>query len=326
MFPLNGNEYYKVKYDFLQKEPDNKYNVFFIGSSRIYRHVVPSVFDSCCRTIAGCKSFNLGSPGAAPPESYSLCENFLKDYNSSKVNYVFLELAPILPIDRQNLFAKQSYYWLDWDYTLSSVKYFFNKDQSLSQNSKDIFNFIFCFFQKEIGFNYLSGIEEVDKKEHFLGKRKDGYYSLEEEERYISMGKAEKNGVAERRKEFIKDTNQLCVRCTESGIPFLKSEFQKKEFYSTEYDMLAHLLDVSKEKNIHLMFIIPPRLGRTDYEEVLFFKHHLPKENVIEIANPKEYPELWAVNRSFDIGHLNETGAQLFSRLLAEKCNILLQQ
>ncbi len=325
LFPLNGNEYYKAKYDFLEKETDNKYNVFFIGSSRIYRHVVPNVFDSCCTAISLCKSFNLGSPGAAPPESYSLCEKFLKDYQKSKVNYVFLELAPILPIDRQNLFAKQSYYWLDWDYTVLSAKYFFYKDQTSAENLKAIFNYILCFFQKEIGFNYLSGIGE-NKNEHFLGKRKDGYYSLEAERDFISLNdKTGKNGIADRREEFLKDTNQLCERCSDAGFPFSKSDFPKKDFYSAEYVMLNHLLEIAKEKNIHLTFIIPPRLGKTDYEEVLFLKNLLPKSSVLEIANPNEYPELWTVNRSFDIGHLNEPGAKKFTQLLAEKCNTLLQ-
>jgi hypothetical protein len=81
--------------------------------------------------------------------------------------------------------------------------------------------------------------------------------------------------------------------------------------------MLLKLIDKSNRKGVYLIFLIPPRLQR--YEELLALKEELPSENAVEIAIPNKYPMLYQVNYSFDVGHFNTKGAQLFSMYLASE-------
>lgn len=103
---------YHKKWEYLTNVLREKPDALFWGSSRIYRGIVPSVFDTACG-LENINSFNLGAPGTNPPESYYLYENFLGQYDKlypeGGLRYAFMELTPPKAPDWVNLLSKKTY-------------------------------------------------------------------------------------------------------------------------------------------------------------------------------------------------------------------------
>ena len=64
-----------------------------------------------------------------------------------------------------------------------------------------------------------------------------------------------------------------------------------------------------------MFFIIPPKLG--NYGDVLALSDKLPNGSVIDLGDPNRFPDLWRMENSFDFGHLNIRGSNLFTSYLA---------
>lgn len=56
-----------------------------------------------------------------------------------------------------------------------------------------------------------------------------------------------------------------------------------------------------------------------NYNELLSIKKRLPGNHIVEIANPKKYPELYKDELSFDVGHLSCEGANVFTEYVADE-------
>jgi hypothetical protein len=79
----NGGYYAKYRTAFLTQ---NKYNVLFLGSSRVEMHYNTGAFDS----LTGKNSFNLGLPGATVHESFAALKGYLE--KSVSPEYLIYEL------------------------------------------------------------------------------------------------------------------------------------------------------------------------------------------------------------------------------------------
>ena len=88
----------KLRFFTLHKD---EFDTVFIGSSHIYRHIVPETFD---RTAAGgsvpTRSFNFGLPGMHPPESFYILDQILRA-KPSGLKWVFVELEEVYPLSRR---------------------------------------------------------------------------------------------------------------------------------------------------------------------------------------------------------------------------------
>ena len=67
---------------------EKEVNTVFVGSSRIFRHVNPILFDS----LTGLKSYNLGYAGLFPFRSYDFIQQLELTDN---IQHIFIELAPL---------------------------------------------------------------------------------------------------------------------------------------------------------------------------------------------------------------------------------------
>ena len=73
---------------------------------------------------------------------------------------------------------------------------------------------------------------------------------------------------------------------------------------------------MSELNNINLVFVLPPR-KTSHYISNLYAS--IPEKNKIQLADALEFPQLYIVNHSFDVGHLNTKGSEIYSKLLAIK-------
>lgn len=313
--PYSGNTLYETKIKHVRQNK-SKYNTLIFGSSRMYRHIDTKLMDSIM-TDYSFSSFNLGTPGTFNPEVYFLYKNFLNSSYSSQYQYTFIELTPLIPATHINMTSDRGTYWLNLDNLNFSLRYILHS--KIGKNKlKEIFYYILTYLYK-IGnlskYKSFFRINSNSEYKHIINNQ--GYYSLN---RSMKHNSKPKNSYKQRLENFLRDTTKLQKRINISKqvkIP------HKKYFNAVHLKRLKGFIKESEQKGIHIFFVIPPRL--TDYKEIRAIQNFLPKKNIIDLSNAKKYPKLYKVEYSFDIGHLNDKGANLFTKYLVDEVKIRLK-
>ncbi len=98
------------------------YNTYFIGSSRIYRHIIPQEFDSIC----GTHSFNLGASAMLATESLYFLRHFLQELEDTSSISIFTEKVDNNPnkISKKNLHTSRTNYCINYKIAKDAILYF----------------------------------------------------------------------------------------------------------------------------------------------------------------------------------------------------------
>ena len=302
-FPDNGNDVFELKWNYLRKN-EREVNLVFIGSSRTFRHIDPELFDSL--SLSKTESFNLGAQATFSPEVFYLLDKIIQ--SDSKIKTVIMELQPVNDIGYQNLYAIKSFYWMNlsnwwmvqkynWNSSLSSINKF-------TFGSKYFLSFIYRFY---VG-KFAMFLNRSSNDEKFLGGLKNGFFSLDlqfDETNIDHEVLAKNKNKLKLNPKLLKARMEIAYQVFNS-----KSEIIPNQEY---LKYLCYYIQKCQEKGIELIYFIPPRLGT--YDEIAGLEKQ--KElNVINLANPVQYEEFYQLEYSFDLGHLNQKGAQLFTKKL----------
>ncbi len=289
--PYWGRSDYTVKFDYF-KENQANFNTIFLGSSRLQVGVIPTLFDSIS-TDKNIRSFNLGVSQLLNPEIYFLYDHILAD-ESIELDYVFMELTALhsMPID--HIRKKNSFYWHNLKYLKYTATYLMHSDAS---------------YTKKIGLtgmylaSYLNKYLTVD---HLFDNNKKTDCSDWKAENGSCLYDVQMKGDG-----FVKSKSEWS-----DAYQYADSQEFINEFY---LEKLQQLIELSKAKGTRLIFFIPPRLSRLEYKEVVNMGKALPAENFLSVTNIEQYPQLYLLEHSRDVGHLNREGAALFTKILAEQ-------
>lgn len=317
-----GNDLYKKKIEHLERRLANNTlneNVYFFGSSRIYRQINPLVFDSLVLDKKFV-SFNLGSKGTFAPQSYYLYRGFLESELASHTDFVFLELSDIYPSGNRNLGGERSTYWQNWnDYRFILKSVFNNKSYSwknklsiVSTNSMSFFLKLFQFKQfKTILMEDLSA-PSINDKGYYTSQ---GYRSLDEQLE-LAENRLD-SAVLNKRKETLHN-GKFDKNLDNAYEAFSESEKLDIEHMKT----INRLIEVSKTKKIHLVFLLPPFRPS---ENLTTLYQNIDTNHRLEVTNPKRYPYLTKKRYFFDADHLNKNGATIFTKEVVDKFNTILR-
>lgn len=306
--PYYGNPVYEAKHAALTEKKEDVNTVFF-GSSRTFRQIDPSQFDSLLNDY-GISSFNCGSPAVSHPEQYFLYDSFLKEGHRG-IRYAFLELKPINYISRVNLWTPRNYYWHSTHWLWYVYGYL--KDSSLPLKNKIGYalDYTFTLLLKHIHIGYLNRpSEESMTTEELLGRKGDGFLTLEDQ---VALT-PDDTSYMERRNAFLSDTTILEGRIRQSLVDF-SAPLRRGDMNETHLQLLKDLIAQSEASGIHLFLVVPPMLQ--EYRETRALMESLPSSHVIELADVRRHPEFYDVSHLFDQGHLNRKGAALYTRKLA---------
>ena len=86
-------------------------------------------------------------------------------------------------------------------------------------------------------------------------------------------------------------------------------------------ELLRELHDASTVRNVQFLYVVMPMVSDLTEHPVYPASIAEPEgqEPILNLAQPDVYPELYQVKYWHDSAHLNEAGAALASRLLAEQ-------
>ena len=324
--PYWGNKIYSYKFNFFLNNK-NKFNAVFLGSSRMNFHINPMIFDDLLPEY-NMSSFNLGAAVTFNPEIYYLCER-LMDNNIPNLKYIFIEFTPLADIADKNMNTGKNYYWHNLPYLLFSISYIHNSDYKIHEKidmaNKYIKSYVLNFIHNFLSFSHYNdlfkrSVEPVE--ENIIGKNKDGFYPLDERMKNIEARGRDARSLRKRSMDFINNPAGLNRRISMSKKDFAKRDAFLNRAHSQK---VLYLIKKAEKKNIHLIFIISPRLPER-CGELLAIKRQLPPKNIIELADVIKYPELYEAEYCFDIGHTNKKGAEIFTKYLVNEFKKILKR
>ena len=184
-----GNPGYLHHMRSLNNDPES-YNTYFFGSSRIYRHVDPPLFDELAHMSL--TSFNLGSVATYTPESYYLLENFIRNAPQVKEGFIIIELQEIRALVYQNLHTTRVKYYLNpTDFFFVTAGHLENNRLGTTKKYRIIRNYSTSYLEKILGigmvYDFVSNTAQCigldDREVDPLSQTIRGHYSLEAEYR-----------------------------------------------------------------------------------------------------------------------------------------------
>ncbi len=281
------------------------YDTYFVGSSRVYRHIIPSLFDSLNQGAT--HSFNLGYLATRPPEMYYFLDRFIDKCNE-KTKYIFVELGMIQNLTDINRGTLRSKYYLDYEqYTTATSACMSNKRYETA------WNYTLSYLSRMARMGMIVKSLTFDKKNghsKVLGKHGDGYYGLEEEMK--DVGNTDSTFI-KRLAYFYKDTTTLTKRY-EKTLKEHKKNTSALVAAPANLRQLHQIIEKAAQKSIKIIIIRSPRNpGLTPLYNAL------ETENKLDMSNPVKYSEFYLTKYSFDVGHFNQAGSQLFTRALADE-------
>jgi len=306
-----GNPWVASKMRHLERL-EQKPNVLFFGSSRIYRQVIPSIFDQMAKDkgIPNVVSYNLGAPATFCPQHYFLFEEFIESEFCFNGSTVFIELMEVDRIGASLIHQERSNYWLN-THNLSFVLHSVWSNPTLSHKEKltTYYEYTISYFERQFHIGHFGQalLDEEYYSESYIGKNKDGYYSLEENQKKSN------------RKEVIKDLTVRKANLTNVSLQervnlsIANHNNENKVFDKVHYAEIMRLISKATDKNIDLRFVLLPRNSSL---LLINLMNNLPSKNSIDLSDPYLYPEFYTMENSFDIGHLNDLGAEKLTRKL----------
>lgn len=297
------------KLDYLALHP-GEFDTFFFGSSRIYHHVLPGIFDQLSAEAGvPTRSFNMGIDGMWQPEVGFFLEHFLA-LHPHGIRWIFLEATPVRSaMENDEIDTIRGEYWHDLKYTemvwRSALVHhepakhptWASRWERLSAIEMDFWPHWIAFSERTL--NLGAVVDVLQEKLGVEGKqpKKPGYDGYDAAHRPKEIQPAER---AMYESQFAKREVQP------PGVDYADSVSQE-----AFRDLLER---IERETGAKIVLIGPPTLN---------LRHFHPRPEgrwpILDFWDLTKYPELYDINVRQDTDHVNVAGAKIFTKLLAER-------
>jgi hypothetical protein len=301
----------------------DEYDVLFVGSSRLYFQVLPSIFDQVAREEGlPVRSFNAAVAAMAPPEDNYLLDQILRQPHG-RLRWVVLEIMPMgSGKGDPTLSGTRRYsYWHDWPRTWLLTRRFL-ADFATGRETRDWYEFhrpvAAHDFSRSLAV-WLDNLELFAENHSNLGRGQVGIMTAIGP---LKKPKEEgpKDGTAWDGWTFPKIAKVLAgerlanYQRDYADLQAMKDRLDPGD--APSWDALREKIDRLRAAKIQPILIIPPKVGARPYCPPELRDQSLP---VFDFCDPGQYAELFALDHRLDGQHLNYEGAELFSRLLARR-------
>ncbi len=305
---------------FTEKKDD--VDIVFIGSSRSYHGIAPKVFDQTLLASGHeWRSFNMAMDGMTTAESFAMVRRLLA-LHPRKLKFIFFETQSVItagtPTGDQKV-TERDVYWRDWESLLSGFRMF---DMGLALPSGVVAGTPYSFRRWNdfgtllfanvhlwirnvtnvgIAMEILRGAIDVlpprpppsrqESNEASLPSNWDGYYAMSNPMSAATL--------TTYRKAFASMQDRP-VRPRPS--PMMRSELER-------------FVQEMTAKNIEVVFVVPPSAkgGRGAGINVPSGSRLLAYDDFTR------YPQFYEEENRLDTEHLNARGAEIFTRVLAQR-------
>lgn len=318
LLPVPNVPQVKEKIEWFRAHRDD-YTALFLGTSRVRRHILPSLFDRLAAEQGmEMRSFNLGVDTLMAPEDGYVLDLALAT-RPSKLRYVFIELS----FFRANFMAQapdtiRAGYWHDWERTRTVWAHLIDQDlQRIKPPRKR---------KKDRWSTWL-----VEMGEWASLVNQHGRLFLQRATNYGRVAALWPTAAGLRTPSnplsplgpgldgFIPSTDDLVLRG--AALAAYEGELAKLKTGKPRERLMDPVPQANLERLVAtirrhgaepILFIAPSQSGYTNQ----------PRRDVaplLDFSDPGRWPELFDPRYRADAGHLNTAGAELFTRALADR-------
>jgi len=295
------------KLTWLAEQADD-FDVYFLGSSRTYRQVIPELFDRLMAEAGKpVRSFNLGIDGMRPPEDTFVLEEVLKR-RTKPIRWVFVECNPLrLTMRDEDQDTLRAVYWHDWKRFATLFRRAFladEKKRNWRDRTKEIAK-AWPDFSDHLGYwlqntmhlgqghaateNWLFKGGTPPVPMHDVGPRRDGYRTSEAPEQMTG--------------------GQLAAYQNELA-EMLRNPSRADYADRVSQEELKEKQRIIEQAGGKMVLLIPPFTAS---------KYFNPKPSeggplLLDFSSPAKFPELFAPEHHSDSGHVNRVGSEYYTR------------
>ncbi len=305
------------------------YNLIFMGSSRIVRHIDPEEFNAACDPAPKIRSYNMGLGGMQPPESYYLLEKILQ-MKPAPFRYILVELELFQTSGSwENIGTLRAEHWYTFDWYFRAVRLVLGSGYGSARKVKTLTWYTHQWFRHSLNSGYTAQQLRPPGSITFASWQ-HGYEARNAEKLAAWLSSPPPNAredliaynryMLETHERFLENPERLEALKRKSMAAF--SQPNRTPGKSAHHSLIRNLIQRAKTQNVDLIFLLTPR--SYFYDQLLPLYDALPAEHKIELADANRYPQFYAREYSFNVGHLNEAGAQLFTKALARRFSELI--
>lgn len=296
------------------KKHGDEYDTIFIGSSRTNHHIIPEEFDRLM-AAAGMPthSFNLGVDGMRAPEDSFVLQAALAK-RKAPLKLVIVECNKIAVHSGDDAGIRGTLriaYWHDLPRSFAVLEAMFARERvnrrrrwrSYRKIAAEVWGPFWydldLFMQQAANLgrgndwlkDQLGTAAPLSPQE--LGPKNDGYPTLPQ----IPISDSEWNIIQNQVADFMKKQ--------------VRPDFGDRPSQA-ELQFKRRLVEAHGGR---MILVIPPLTGGFEFNPDPKYGPAIP---VLDFADPRRYPDLFARPNRQDSGHLNEKGAEIFTRMLVE--------
>lgn len=286
------------------KEHRDEFDTVFIGSSRIHHQVSPAIFDRVMSEAGHpTRTFNFGINGMFPPESGYVLERLLST-KPRRLKWVFIELDELETrrIPKAEA-SRRSLYWHDWKRTSLVLRKVLADDDQ--KDARDLFFFHGALFAK----NFTNIGRKIDLTwwSSHLGKKTAPPKTL---------GRDGDGYVPQTRK-----MSEAEAVAYEAGLERAVAQAESRPVSPSTEQAYREWADEVRRAGATPIFLVTPTTPQTKLQ---FRSESGIAGAVMRFNDAKGYPQLYRNEIRVDADHLNETGAEEFTRLIADSLSRLI--
>ncbi len=327
-------------------ERKDEFDLVFLGSSQIYRHVDPALFDEVMAAEGvPVHSFNFGVPGMGALENRWILEQVLAMEPARLETIVFDAPAPGVLLSGMNHVTPRVKTWHDLDTTLLALRIIRDAGMPTSWKVDMARRHLVSFGYKlcnvgslrEVLEWELTGTSETRADEERMA-RINGPGGLGTDERgWVSMNKAyndsspyQRSLLKQRYDKMQEEMDRWVKRVQEDPDrprPLLEFDGQPREVQDltpAEKELLGDLIAMTQAAGVRPLFTNAPDIRQKEYFVVEAAKAGVIPE-LVDMDDPHEHLELLDPTLRFDELHLHEKGAVAYTEALAKEIAELLK-
>ena len=287
-------------------------DILFMGTSRMKNSIIPTYFDSLTNDNRepGHISFNLSMYSSRIGENLYLLKHYSRSETGKPLKVVFIEWANTYIPHRDNRQTDRARYWMDAptcrDYILNVME---SDGFEKALKSGQLTYIISAFLHRSLSLAHL-GQEWLKPPipENKLDETR-GFEKL-----YGHAAQIPQNTPFDLRISYF-DSNWIRKQEAHSKKLRLLPDIQAMDH---DVKLWNTWLVKMKGQGIRVVLIVVPGLTT---ERQMALARKLPSENLIDLSDPDRYPDLYDPAVYYDRMHLNDSGARLMTRHLAEAWN-----
>jgi hypothetical protein len=264
----------------------DQYTTVFVGTSAVYRGVVPSLLDEelGARGVSS-RTFNFGLPGGSAGEALYVAERVLAR-RPAKLRYLIIDGGLVGFPEPSNLRTRRNLEWHGPSRAAASFVAALRARRPL-EALEEARAGLYRAFSVGVSSDWI----QSEPTERRVGD--DGFVALD-------WGPTE----GTRHRDFL-----LRLDAYRANVEKMSHDDRRPEDETYSAAMLAEVVALSRRRGVQPIVLRPPTVTTPVLSTL--------DAPVVRFDDPRRYPELYDPAVRYDQNHLNEQGARAFTRLLA---------